>query len=165
MSLHARALRIVGGVFVVYALLVATHLGEFWPFSIYPMFSQAGEPWTRAVVREMPEDTDDLASWDAVPFRDLPGAAYPLVPQGINQNDVANYVSKTDTWTQERLRGFRSLFTKGRTLPKPLLVMKVRGSLAGDSVSVEARPVMLLTPDSLRLHPDLRPPRLAAHAP
>lgn len=36
---------------VVYGLLVAIHLGEFWPFSIYPMFSQTGNPWTGAAER------------------------------------------------------------------------------------------------------------------
>lgn len=65
MRFPKRALHIVGGVLVVYALLVATHLGEFWPFSIYPMFSQAGTPWTRAVVRELPSQTDpDTLSMD-----------------------------------------------------------------------------------------------------
>lgn len=30
---------------VVFAVLVGTHEGEFWTFSIDPMFSQAGNPW------------------------------------------------------------------------------------------------------------------------
>lgn len=162
MSLYERSIRIIGGVFVVYALLVATHLGEFWPFSIYPMFSQAGNPWTRAVVREMPEDMERLESWEAVPFSDVPGADYPLAPRGINTNDVANYVSKTETWTPQRRRGLRSLFTKSVRLEQPLLVMRVRGALSGDSVSVRATPVMLVTPDTLDLHPDLTPPDVVA---
>ena len=58
MTFRRKALRITLGTLIVYALLVATHLGEFWPFSIYPMFSQAGNPWSRAVVREMPPGTD-----------------------------------------------------------------------------------------------------------
>ncbi len=162
MNLYKRSIRIIGGVFVVYALLVATHLGEFWPFSIYPMFSQAGNPWTRAVVREMPDDVERLESWEAVPFQDLPGAAYPLVPRGINTNDVANYVSKTETWTPGRQRGLRSLFTKSQDLDQPLLVMRVRGALNSDSVSVRATPVMLVTQDTLDLHPDLVPSTVAS---
>lgn len=160
-----RSIRIVLGTLAVYALLVATHLGEFWPFSIYPMFSSAGNPWTRAVVREMPRGTDDLSTWDAVAFSDLPGDPYPLVPQGINQNDVANYVSKTETWTPQRRQGLRNLFAKSRMLEHPLLVMKVRGALAGDSVAVRAEPVLLITPDSLKLRPDLLPPVTAAARP
>ena len=30
--------------FMLQTLLVSTHLGEFWPFSIYPMFSRGGHP-------------------------------------------------------------------------------------------------------------------------
>lgn len=154
MRFPRRALRIVGGVLVVYALLVATHLGEFWPFSIYPMFSQAGNPWTRAVVRELPSQTDpDTLSWEAVSLQELPGAPYPVAPKGINQNDVANYVSKTDRWTDERVQGLRSLFTKGRTLSSPLLVYRVRGKLEADTVAVTATPVLLFEPDTTRLHP------------
>lgn len=154
MRFPRRALRIVGGVLVVYALLVATHLGEFWPFSIYPMFSQAGNPWTRAVVRELPSQTDpDTLSWEAVSLQELPGAPYPVDPKGINQNDVANYVSKTDRWTDGRVQGLRSLFTKGRTLSSPLLVLRVRGKLEADTVAVTATPVLLFEPDTTRLHP------------
>ena len=161
MTFRRKALRITLGTLIVYALLVATHLGEFWPFSIYPMFSQAGNPWSRAVVREMPPGTDQIPQ-DTVAFADLPGNPYPLVPQGINQNDVANYVSKTDRWTPNRQQGLRNMFAKSRQLPNPLLVMKVRGELTGDSVAVQAAPVMLITPDSLRLRPDLLPPSLAS---
>lgn len=154
MNLHRKSMQILGGVLLVYALLVATHLGEFWPFSIYPMFSQAGNPWTRAVVREMPSDLDpDTLSWREVSLESLPGTAYPVEPRGINQNDVANYVSKTEEWTEERIQGLRSLFTKNRPLPSPLLVMRVRGEMDGDSVAVSATPVMLFAPDSTVLHP------------
>jgi hypothetical protein len=165
MSLRKRSIRILGAVLAVYALLVATHLGEFWPFSIYPMFSQAGQPWTRAVVREMPDDVDRVSSWDAVPFQDLPGKPYPLVPRGINTNDVANYVSKVETWTPERRNGLRNLFVKSQTLDRPVLVMRVRGALQNDSVAVRATPVMLVTNDTLDLHPKLMPSSLAALPP
>ena len=151
---HRRSVRIVGATLLVYALLVASHLGEFWPFSIYPMFSQAGNPWTRAVVRTVP-DEPEAHSWDAVPFTDLPGNPYPVVPQGISQNDVANYVSKTENWTEQRLNGFRSLFGKRYDFSKPLLVMKVRGALVGDSVSIKATPVMRLEQDTTFFNPSL----------
>lgn len=154
MNLHRKSMQILGGIFLAYALLVATHLGEFWPFSIYPMFSQAGNPWTRTVVREVPSGADpDTLSWNAVSLEALPGTEYPLAPQGINQNDVANYVSKTEEWTEDRIQGLRSLFAKDRPLPSPLLVMRVRGELSGDSVAVAATPVMLFTPDTTYLNP------------
>lgn len=154
MATRTNALRLIGIVLTAYALLVATHKGEFWPFSIYPMFSQAGNPWTRAVVREMPPDTKAASlDWSAVPFREVPGEPYPLSPKNINQNDVANYVSKTDTWTADRVHGLRSLFTKNRSLSAPLYVFRVRGELTGDSVAVAATPVMLIAPDSTYLNP------------
>jgi len=154
MASRSKALRLIGIVLAVYALLVATHKGEFWPFSIYPMFSQAGNPWTRAVVREMPpETTAESLDWSAVAFQEVAGEPYPLSPRNINQNDVANYVSKTDTWTSDRIRGLRSLFTKNRTLNAPLLVYRVRGVLADDSVSVTATPVMMFSPDTTHLNP------------
>lgn len=154
MSFQKRALRLVGFVLVVYALLVSTHLGEFWPFSIYPMFSQAGQPWSRAVVRELPShaSTGDM-ELGTMPMDSLPGTTYPLVPRGINQNDVANYVSKTTEWTDERIAGLRSLFDKRNTLSQSLLVARVRGSLVGDSVAVEATPVIIFAPDSTHLIP------------
>jgi len=161
-----RALRVIGGVLVVYALLVATHLGEFWPFSIYPMFSQAGNPWTRAIVRELPSQSDpDTLSWEAVSLQNLPGNPYPVDPEGINQNDVANYVSKTDRWTEERIQGLRSLFTKGRALASPLLVFRVRGKLEADTVSVTATPVLLFEPGTTRLHPSPPARTIAASPP
>ena len=151
---YRRSIRIVGATLLVYALLVATHLGEFWPFSIYPMFSQAGNPWTRAVVRTVPADPD-AHTWDAVPFSELPGDPFPVVPRGISQNDVSNYVSKTDTWTEKRLRGFRSLFGSDYDFSKPLLVLKVRGALESDSVSITATPVMRLENDTTLFNPSL----------
>jgi len=154
MATRTKALRLIGIVLTVYALLVATHKGEFWPFSIYPMFSQAGNPWTRAVVREMPPDTEaEAIDWSTTPFQAVSGEPYPLSPRNINQNDVANYVSKTDNWTSDRIQGLRSLFTKNRTLSAPLLVYRVRGVLNDDSVSVTATPVMLFSPDTTHLNP------------
>lgn len=151
-----KALRIVGAVLVVYVLLVATHRGEFWPFSIYPMFSQAGNPWTRSLVREVPRGTDpDTLDWGTVPLAEVPGSAYPLEPRGINQNDVANYVSKTDQWTDKRIRGHRSLFAKNRELSSSLLVLKMRGELRGGEVTVTATPMLLFNPDRSFLRPSL----------
>lgn len=49
-----REVRLLVGTFLVSGCLLATNLGEFWPFSIYPMFSKAGGAWTRAVVLEVP---------------------------------------------------------------------------------------------------------------
>lgn len=150
---RTKALRLVGIVLVGYALLVATHRGEFWPFSIYPMFSQAGTPWTRSLVHTVPADSS--FSWTAKRPGNLPGEPFPVDPHGINQNDIANYVSKTDTWTRERLRGLRSLFDASHDFRPPLLVMRVRGRLVDDSVAVTATPLILFSNPETRLNPSL----------
>jgi hypothetical protein len=147
------ALRLIGIVLAAYALLVATHRGEFWPFSIYPMFSQAGTPWTRSLVHEVPDDTS--FSWTAKRLGNLPGEPFPVAPRGINQNDVANYVSKTDTWTRKRLQGLRSIFAASYDFRDPLLVMRVRGRLVEDSVAVTATPLILFSDRKTALHPSL----------
>ena len=149
--------RVVIGTLVIYALLVASHRGEFWPFSIYPMFSQAGNPWSRSLVRELPSETDhpEEIPWASVTLEEVPGAPYPLAPRSISQNDVANYVSKTETWSQERIRGLRSIFAKNRTLSSPLLIMRVRGELVADSVVIRATPVIAMMPDTTYVNPSL----------
>lgn len=149
-----RAGRLLVGTLVVYALLVATHEGEFWPFSIYPMFSQAGNPWSRAVVRDVSEDTAAL-SWDTAARDELPGAPFPLRPNDIDNIDLANFVSKTDAWSPRRVNGLRSLFADH--LPDhDLLVMRVNGRMeAGDSVVVDYVPYVYMSADSTALRPAL----------
>lgn len=164
MSSYTKALRVIGGILIVYALLVATHRGEFWPFSIYPMFSQAGNPWTRSVVRTLPDG--ETPSWEATSLQNLPGNPFPLQKRGVNQNDVSNYVSKTDEWTSQRVKGLRRVFASTYDFSRPLLVIKARGELVDDSVAVTATPLILYTSDSTHLHPSIKgPPGTAARTP
>lgn len=142
------------GTLLVYGLLVATHRGEFWPFSIYPMFSQAGNPWSRAVVRDVSEDTAAF-DWETVSRADLPGTPFPLRPNDIDNIDLANFVSKTDTWSPRRVDGLRSLFSKHLS-DRDLLVMRVNGQMnADDSVVVDFVPYVHLSADSAALNPSL----------
>ena len=141
-------------VLAVYTILVATHRGEFWPFSIYPMFSQAGHPWTRVVVRVVP-DNPEVLSWQTVPLSMLPGAPFETARHGLGDNDITSYVTRTETWTPERRRGFHHLFTATHDFNRPLLVFEVRGTLSGDSVSVQTTPLMLLKRDTTHLNPSL----------
>ena len=131
-----RSLRIVGITLLLYLVLVGTHLGEFWPFSIYPMFSQAGRPWSRAIARDV-TDVDSL-SWRTVGVQDLPGEPVALTDYGVDPIDLANYVSKTREWTDERVRGFWTMFRGDRLGNERILVLRVRGADRGapDAVSV-----------------------------
>ncbi len=154
-----RALTLVGVVFVTYGVLVATHEGEFWPFSIYPMFSQAGKPWKRAIVREL--QSRDEVRWDTLSWSTLPGAAYGTQAQGtIDAIDVANLVGKTDEWTHARAASLGPmLLPEGRDAH--LLVMRATGRIvraAGrDSVVVAFIPYVYLDRDTTILSPALSP--------
>lgn len=145
-------------VLALYVVLVATHRGEFWPASIYPMFSRAGRPWTRALVREL-DAVPSLAAEDAWQGRtldELPGRPFALVPRGIGQNDVANFISKTEVWDDARVAGLRSLFAPHLT-DRPLLFYAVRGHLdARAEMRIECTPMLLLTKDRADLAPHLR---------
>lgn len=140
------------GTFLAYALLVSTNLGEFWPFSIYPMFSQAGNTWERAVVRDVSDFDVRLLSWEPTQVDLLPGEAYPVALHGINQNDIANFISKTIGWSEKRTTAFRRLFGNDLT-DRALLVYKVRGSLQADrTVDVAYIPWVLITPDTTEIN-------------
>jgi len=156
-----RAGRLLFGTLLVYALLVASHRGEFWPFSIYPMFSQAGNPWSRAVVRDVSQDPSAL-EWTTYSRASLPGEPFPLRPNGIDNIDLANFVSKTETWTDKRVGGLRSLFSK-QVDDRSLVVMRVNGRMTdGDSVVVDFVPYVFLGPDSTALRPEIQPSSVAS---
>lgn len=128
---------------MAHAALAATHGGEFWPFSIYPMFSAAGRPWARAAVRT----TDGLALAADLQrehsISELPGQPLPLGAHGIPENDLSSLVQRAEAWTPSDIEALRELFGD---LPcrRPLLVLSVRGRLAMGSVEQIARPVAAL---------------------
>lgn len=151
----------IWAVLLVYAVTVATNLGEFWPFSIYPMFSQAGNPWSRSLVREVAPD--DSIAWDAVPLDDLPGEPYGVAWGGVDAIDLANFVSKTREWDTDRVAALQlMLLADPPKDPLHLLVFRVRARLTeDDSVAVMATPYVLvgtdLVPTDAHLNPELRP--------
>lgn len=153
----AVAARILGTTFLLYALLVATHEGEFWPFSIFPMFSQAGKPWTRALVREIPADTVAW-SWEPYDPDHLPGTPYPLAPQGISAIDLSNLITNTRRWDAEQVAVLRSLL-RADGLDRALLVIRARGAIPEqDTVQITWEPFAIVTPDTTWLHPRLTSP-------
>lgn len=165
-----QAWRLVIGTLVVYALLVATHRGEFWPFSIYPMFSQAGQPWSRVVVRTLDADTVRWRS-TAVPEA-LPGEPFALAPRGINPNDLSEYLTQAQRRETDRGTVLRQMFRGHVALPAKesragrgdethpqLLVVRVKGRLAdGDSIAIRFVPHVLLRPDTTLLNPHVGEP-------
>ncbi|MEX1055235.1 MAG: hypothetical protein WED81_04350 [Rhodothermales bacterium] len=134
---------------------MATHLGEFWPFSIYPMFSRAGKPWSRAVVRDVSQDLDPVI-WDTTLAANLPGEAYAFHEHGLHAMDLANFLPKTRVWDRPRIDGLRRFFGESELDRKTLLVFRVDGRITpDDSVVVEFVPYALLSPDSSILKKEL----------
>lgn len=150
-----RAWTLILATFVVYGLLVTPHKGEFWPFSIYQMFSSAGNPWSRVVVRSVDaDDADDAFEWTQYDLAALPGTPYALQPAGVNVHDVAALVNQTSTWDASRRALLRqTLHPERDTGTSSLLVVQVRGTPTADTVHVVGRPVALVRPDTVRVAP------------
>lgn len=149
-----RAGRSLACIFIIYALLVGTHLGEFWPFSIYPMFSTAGQPWTRVLVHALPPELDESVMWRSGEPAELPGEVFPLGKHGIYQNDLSNYIGQTRTWTPERIEGVESMFRGRVEDDEQVMIYRVRGVLENDRVRVSATPLMLVAPPDVHLAED-----------
>lgn len=161
-SFQEKSTRYLIAVFIVYGLLVAPHEGEFWPFSIYPMFSKAGNPWTRALVRDV-TNTPDSLKWQSTDLQSLNGSPVALQDYGVDQIDFANFVSKTKEWTPQRKQALQVMFGKGNIKDRELMVMKVNGRIVGDdSVTVEAVPLLLVTDQEVETNTNLGEKQISA---
>ncbi len=123
--------------------LLASHRGEFWPYSIYPMFSVAGRPWRRAIAREV-SDVPVEELWRPRTVQTLAGRPFPVEEHGIPQIDFTEYVNHSSRWDAARVAGIRALFAAPlRT--RTLLIYEVRGDVdeKGGALT-EAEPVVLL---------------------
>lgn len=139
---------------LVNIVLVATHDGEFWPFSIYPMFSQAGRQWSRGVIEQV-EDTSAINLWETKPLAEIEDRVLPLKKYNIHEIDFANYINKTEIWTEERLFGLRNTFGINNYKDQKWMVTRVTGYLVGDSVAIDAIPLFLYTADTTIKNPHL----------
>lgn len=148
-------MKILGIILVFYAALVATHEGEFWPFSIYPMFSQAGNPWTRAIVLDVTDLPDDEI-WNPKPLSEISADPVPVGSYGVDQIDFSNFVSKTANWTESRRNALRSMFGAEKIGTDRWMASKAQGKLVSeDSVVVIIQPFLLITADSVYTNPHL----------
>jgi hypothetical protein len=150
-----RGMKIIGITLLIYVLLVATHEGEFWPFSIYPMFSQAGNPWTRAMVLDVSDMPEDRI-WEIRTLQNLESEPVPVGSLGVDQIDYSNFISKTQNWTEPRKKALKEMFGSDNIGQKAWMASKVRGELIGeDSVSVKITPYLLIRGDSVLTNPNL----------
>jgi hypothetical protein len=128
-----------------YVALVASHGGEFWPFSMFPMFSGAGRPWQRALTVRVDEGLLHGELPASYALDHLPGEPFPLLAHGIPQNDLSSLVQRAERWDQAEQRAFGQLFNALPCSALPLLVLRVRGSLADGAVEELATPLASLS--------------------
>lgn len=141
--------------FAINTLLVTTHEGEFWPYSIFPMFSQAGKPWSRGVVQQI-HNRDQPDLWDTKPLHLIEDHIVALKDYDINEIDYANFISKTKNWNAKRIQGLRDFLQIHRYPGQKWLATRVTGHLTeDDSIIVEAIPMFLFTADSTFKNPNL----------
>lgn len=150
-----RGMKIIGILLLIYGVLVATHLGEFWPFSVYPMFSKAGNPWTRAIVLDV-SDVPDEELWDPRTLTGLDLDPVAIGKIGVDQIDFSNFMSKTENWTVNRRNALRSMFGPDNIGSGRWMTAKAHGKLVGpDSVTVVIQPFLMVTSDSVYMNPRL----------
>ncbi|HUF09939.1 MAG TPA: hypothetical protein VMO47_11500 [Rhodothermales bacterium] len=150
---EGRSGRTLAVLFLAMAVLAGSHLGEFWPFSIYPMFSRAGWPWSRAIVRDLSGVPDSLV-WKPVFLEDLPGTPFALRDHDIEGPDIANFVVKNRNWSLEGQTAFRKIFLDhlaGRTL----MLYRLDGRVDDNEITVRASPTLLMTSDTTVVSPAL----------
>lgn len=155
MNSYTKQKKILLAVLIVNLLLVSTHEGEFWPFSIFPMFSKAGNPWDRAVVERI-EDPNGENLWEARPLDDVRQRVVGLDDYGIDTIDYSNFVSKTTDWNDRRVRALRDMLDIEDVQNEYWMVTKVSGYLTEeDSVVVKTQPLFLLSADTTLSNPNL----------
>lgn len=144
-------------IFLLNLILVGFHLGEFWPFSIFPMFSKAGQPWSRAMIVEVPQSDfvspESGFNWDPVDIDIFTLQAVSLSDKGIDKIDFSNYVGKTVEWTPEVVAGVGKMIPDRPEPNNVWLVLNVRGSMLDGNVTVYGNPVVALTSDSVFASP------------
>jgi len=154
MNFIQKSIRVTLISFLIYGALVATHEGEYWPFSIYPMFSQAGNPWTRALVRDITYVPDSLI-WETTDLSSLQGEPVSMRKIGVDQIDYSNFVSKTKSWNEERIAALRTMLGEDYFVSSDWMIYKVKGKLIGnDSVSVAYIPYLMFSHDSTSFNPN-----------
>ena len=157
---RTRALRVLAITLVIYIAAVATHAGEFWPFSIYPMFSRAGRPWTRALVVQLEPDTP--LQWGPWRLQGLPGKPYPGSVSGVSTNDLSELIQRTTTWDEARVAVLYKLFATGIAEGRTLMLLRSDGHYnsgtfgeTDGSVDIKLTGVVRFGPAGTGLNPEL----------
>jgi len=155
-GLYKKSRRILIAVFLIYAALVASNRGEFWPFSIYPMFSSADRPWVRAIVRNVEVMPSDSVHWTPVDVPDLPGDPFVLDDHNVLANDVAAFLNSPDPWNPMRLEDLRTLLGASPSNGRAFVLYRVEEERDVDEpLRVRCTPLLYLFPETEELNPNV----------
>lgn len=135
----SRFRRLAGGSLLLAVLLLASHGGEFWPFSYLPMFSKGGRPFSRMLVR-------DVGTVPPARYREpaLLGEPFPLARAGIEQTDVSKLVASFGSELEpDEAHVLARLFEQPRRA-RTLLIYAAQGELARGGVELRYRPLFVL---------------------
>lgn len=123
--------------------------------SVFPMFSQAGRPWARVIVREL--NATEPLSWDTLQTPTaLPGRPFPLNETDLDPVDLADFVMRTDLWEAPRRQALQRLF--GAALEgRHLLIVQVRSFPSSNGIQLYYIPLPVLTTDTIQVHPKWQP--------
>jgi hypothetical protein len=149
-----KAIYLLAGILAVYAALAATHKGEFWPFSIYPMFSGGGQPWNDALIRKINEDTRQI-KWNITTKKELPGSPFSLNKRGISQQVLYSF-NAASHWNEDDTRRLRSGFQNKFNDGEAYLIVEAHGQIiekGEDSVAVSYIPMVLMRKDTILFNP------------
>lgn len=157
-----KSMKILLFTFLTYGLLVGTHLGEFWPLSIYPMFSKAGNPWTRALATTTESPASDSLVWKTRTINSFSGETISLEGEAFTLSgyeshiDFPNFVSKTKNWDSKRIDALRQMLMEDLDEEPNFVIYKVRGELTdNNSVNIQYLPVLYLNADTSYFNPNL----------
>ncbi len=138
------AVLVVWGVGLLFA---ATHKGEFWPFSTYSMFSHAGQPWMRVVIRDV-TSTPNTKGAVLDSLEHLEGDPLPLKPLGVLQKDMNRLFRVADgQWNPEQIRVVRSALSTPLSRQRVLLAYRIEGRPSPKGRwTVRAVPMLKISP-------------------
>lgn len=139
----------LGALMTIGILLLATHHGEFWPYSTYPMFSRAGKRWQRTLVRE-DDGIAEADRWRASTLDALPGKAFPLRAYGVEAVELSGYLDNTSDWSPARREGLRAMFGDALRDHELLVYRVTPGAGVRDAV---ATPILRLDQHGVELAP------------
>lgn len=136
---------------LAYGALVLTHRGEFWPFSVFPMYSRGMDSWSRPILLTLPEGE---VNWDDVTLETLPGEVLSMFEPGIQRIELREAFDETEEWDPEGIQGLRALIGEENIRGRHVLLVEARGTLVPEEgVHTVVVPMAVFTSDATMFNP------------